>query len=824
MKVRKLLALVLALVMAAGVLSASAPDLAPRTQAANAYTNSSGVAASGVTPNNVNWTFYRDQTLYLAPDQANAARTLAAGDDVWAGRIQYQIVNNYGISVIGKEIIKQLVIADGIGSIADELFLGYPALQTVTLPGLQTIGKKAFYQCPLLTSVTVGGAVGTIGESAFEGCKRLESFAVSGVVGLVGDYAFQSDYENDGDRQYGLRTFSAQSLNGVGRYAFGDCIYLSSVPPIRGSVGDLAFFGTELKQNNRPVLVSGHSGSLGSRAFPGGILYTGTAEEYRSSFTDDGNTSVTFQSLGNGTAWALSDGTLTISGAGSTIDLLSADEQPWVNRPGAGSASAQRDAIQSVMIQGSVQCGAHVLDGLDNKIVRKYTVSIEGGACNGSVSGNSATFNVGEKVKITANSVSGKAFKEWEGLDGLTLADGGKTVNPTSFIMPAHDVVIKAVFQPLYRMKVDGGTVNWRSEFQAAQGKIVIIKANDPPAGMQFKEWSGTDDLVFASGSKTSKTAQIYMPARDVTVSAVFVDKSVTLTYKLTFYANDGTNSCTVSEIKRGERFEMPGALTRRHYQMTGWNLAANGSGASYACGSMITPADDTKFYAQWSFAPDETLTLTDGAQIVIDREQGVISGLHPATDAAELLQQFANDEAQISVSTGSGVVSTGSIVRLKDGGLVLDELTVVLYGDTDGDGWYDDADAEFVMRVAGGTVAQTSLTVAQHMACDVNHDGEITEEDAEILANAALLLDVIDRNESQEALQDDAAYQAYCDAVDQTSAPAVPDPPIVGEPTTDLPAEQKGALALILDFLRDVLTFVADRFRLLVTQLLALL
>lgn len=497
-----------------------------------------------------------------------------------------------------------------------------------------------------------------------------------------------------------------------------------------------------------------------------------------------------------------------------------------MNRPGAGTASAQRDAIESVMINGSVTCGLHVLDGLENKITRKYTVSIDGATCYGSVSGNSNTFNVGEKIKITANTVSGKSFKEWEGLDGLTLVDGGRTSNPTSFTMPAHDVAIKAVFQPLYRMKVNGGTVNWRSEFQAAAGKIVIIKASDAPAGMQFKEWSGTDDLAFASGSKFSKTAQIYMPARDVTVTAVFVDSSVTLTYSLTFYANDGTNSCTVSEIKRGERFKMPDApLARKHYQMTGWSMTANGSGAFFQCGSMITPSDDTKFYAQWRFTPEEVLTLTDAAQIVIDREKGVISGLHPATDAAELLQQFSNDAAKLSISTGSGVVSTGSVVRLKDGDLVLDELTVVLYGDTNGDGWYDEADAEYVMLMASNAVAQASLTVAEHMACDVNHDGEITEDDADILAEAALMLNDFDQNASQEALQESAAYQAYCDAVDQTVEITVSDPPTVsGEPSTDPPAEQKTALELILDFIRDVLTFVADRLHTLVTDLLKLI
>ncbi|MBQ6266714.1 MAG: leucine-rich repeat protein [Clostridia bacterium] len=809
------LALVMALTLLAGIQLGTA-------QVASAYANDSGVAASGITSGNVKWTLYRDQTLYLYPDQSGAKRTLAAGDDVWAGRIQYMISNSYGTYENGKEIIEQLVIADGIVSIADELFMGYPALKTVTLPGMETIGKKAFYQCPLLNRVTVNGSIDTIGDNAFEGCKRLETFAVSGVVGQVGAYAFQSDYENEGNSQYGLRTFSAQSLNGVGRCAFGDCVYLTSVPPIRGSVDDLAFYGAGLTQNNRPVLVSGHSGTLGNRSFSAGVCYTGTNEEFRACYTDDGGNAVACQSLGNGITWSLNDGALVISGSGRTIDLLSADEQPWVNRPGAGSASAQRDAIQSVMFNGSVTCGAHVLDGLESKILTPFRVNITDGTCYGKISGYSATFYAGEQVKITANSIANKSFKEWEGLEGLTLIDGGRTSNPTSFTMPAHDVTIKAKFLPLYTIKVNGGKVNWRSEFQAVEGKIFIVKADTAPDGMQFKEWSGADDLVFANGNKTSYTAQIYMPAHDVTLTAVYVDKSATLYYTVSLYANDGTNASSVTEIVRGSRFDMPSApFTRKHYQLTGWNTAANGSGSSVSCGQTLNPSGDLKYYAQWEFAPEETLTLTEDAQITIDRDLGIISGLHPATDAAELLQQFTNDPAQISISTGSGTVSTGSVIRLKDGNLVLDELTAVLYGDANGDGWYDEEDAAFVMLAASGTVAQSSLSVAQHMACDVNHDGEITDEDADILANAASMLEDFDRNASQEALQEDEAYQAYCDAIDQTVEITVPDPPVVsGEPEE----EQKTALELILDFIRDVLTFVSDRFHALVTDLLKLI
>ena len=69
-----------------------------------------------------------------------------------------------------------------------------------------------------------------------------------------------------------------------------------------------------------------------------------------------------------------------------------------------------------------------------------------------------------------------------------------------------------------YAVTVNNGTGNG----SFAEGASVTITANDPEAGWQFKEWTGTDGLTFTNGSATTATATFTMPDGDVTITATF--------------------------------------------------------------------------------------------------------------------------------------------------------------------------------------------------------------------------------------------------------------------------------------------------------------
>lgn len=87
--------------------------------------------------------------------------------------------------------IKQLVVADGVTSIADDAFSWCENLEEVTIAdSVKSIGRDAFYACYSLKSVEPGSGLQTIGSWAFASCTDLEQFSLPAGVQSVGQGAF----------------------------------------------------------------------------------------------------------------------------------------------------------------------------------------------------------------------------------------------------------------------------------------------------------------------------------------------------------------------------------------------------------------------------------------------------------------------------------------------------------------------------------------------------------------------------------------------------------------------------------------------------------
>ncbi len=96
------------------------------------------------------------------------------------------------------------------------------------------------------------------------------------------------------------------------------------------------------------------------------------------------------------------------------------------------------------------------------------------------------------------------------------------------------------------------------------------------------------------------------MPAHNVTLYAQWSENEK---YSVTYDANGGTGSQTDANSPYYEGAVVTvldkGSIARTHYTFTGWNTAADGSGAAYAPGATFSmPAHNVTLYAQWSENP----------------------------------------------------------------------------------------------------------------------------------------------------------------------------------------------------------------------------
>ena len=145
----------------------------------------------------------------------------------------------------------------------------------------------------------------------------------------------------------------------------------------------------------------------------------------------------------------------------------------------------------------------------------KYSINVVQPA-NGSVAASATSATAGTTVKLTANPAEGYT------LDYFTL-DGAR-INGNTFIMPARNVEVSAVFTAnAYSITVvqpTGGTVS-ASATSATAGTTVKLTAN-PAEGY-------TLDYFTLDGARINGNTFI-MPARNVEVSAVFTANAYSIT------------------------------------------------------------------------------------------------------------------------------------------------------------------------------------------------------------------------------------------------------------------------------------------------------
>lgn len=215
-----------------------------------------------------------------------------------------------------------------------------------------------------------------------------------------------------------------------------------------------------------------------------------------------------------------------------------------------------------------------------------YTVTVTNDG-HGTGTASPESGSTGTEVALTATPAGGYQFKEWQ------VVSGGVTITENKFKIGTANVEIKAVFEAIpaavYTVTVVNGTGSGNYEASAT----VMVTANDPVEGKQFKEWTGMEGLTITSGSTITATTIFKMPEHAVTVTANYENIPVE-TWQITFAANGGSGEMASQTVVKGQKFRLPacGFTAPENKEFNGWDKGA--------VGDEIDIMADTVVTAQW--------------------------------------------------------------------------------------------------------------------------------------------------------------------------------------------------------------------------------
>lgn len=191
-----------------------------------------------------------------------------------------------------------------------------------------------------------------------------------------------------------------------------------------------------------------------------------------------------------------------------------------------------------------------------------------------------------------------------------------------------------------------------------------------------------------------------------------------------------------------------------------------------------------------------------------VDNDLNLISNIEPNLVSLNNCVQVADG---YSLTYSQSLIGTGTKVDVVKNGEVSDTYTALLYGDVNGDGWYDGADAAVVKQIVNGALSKSAVGNTALKAADCNRDGVIDSADVAILEQADLLLAKVDKTASAEELQENDAYLQYVSLISQST---------IGEasPGEEPTAQETSFFNKILSFLKTVwqklISFFAVLFR----------
>lgn len=196
-------------------------------------------------------------------------------------------------------------------------------------------------------------------------------------------------------------------------------------------------------------------------------------------------------------------------------------------------------------------------------------------------------------------------------------------------------------------------------------------------------------------------------------------------------------------------------------------------------------------------------------SDVSVDYLTGVISGIKAGEVSLEPYVELVDEAYSWSYENG-GRLGTGTRAFLKNGDEVVGEYTILLYGDINGDGWYDGEDAVLANCLVNNMLSIDSLGDVCYAAADCNHDGVTDVSDIRLLRDAGTLLASVDQTKTAEVLfESSSAYTEYLDVIDQS--PEQVDEPLEDDNVENIETGSEstesslGIIDLIVRFIKEI-------------------
>ncbi len=301
-----------------------------------------------------------------------------------------------------------------------------------------------------------------------------------------------------------------------------------------------------------------------------------------------------------------------------------------------------------------------------------YSVTVETEG-NGTASASPASAEAGTEIALTATPEEGYHFKEWQ------VVSGGVTVSGDSFIMPAEDVTVKAVFEQdippepetyTVTVQTDGNGTASASPASATAGTEITLTAT-PDNGYHFKEWQ------VVSGGVTVSDDKFTMPGENVTVKAVFEQDNEPVpppeTYSVTVQTEgSGTASASPASAEAGTLINLT-AAPDNGYHFKEWQVVSGG--VTISDSKFTMPAEDVTVKAVFEQDDDpsppqpETYTVTvqtegngNASATPASAEVGTLINLTASPDNGYHFKEWQVVSGGVTISDGKFTMPAGDV------------------------------------------------------------------------------------------------------------------------------------------------------------------